>query len=113
MNRLKDGDYVPDGLGGVQHLTGQESLLARALFCLTCRRGAFPLLPELGSRLCLLGREKPAARTMAARQYAQEALEPLGLTVHAAQTRSLADGTLAVSLQVVSAGETMELEVVV
>ena len=71
------------------------------------------LLPELGSRLYLLGQEKPAARAMAAQQYAQEALEPLGLSVTAATVQPRGDGTLAVSLALLADGENLDLEVVV
>ena len=49
--RLREGDYVRDELGGVERLTGGEAVLQRALFRLSARRGAFPFLPELGSRL--------------------------------------------------------------
>ena len=50
---LREGDYVPDGTGGLRRTRGQEALLERVLFRLTARRGSFPFLPELGSR-CLL-----------------------------------------------------------
>ena len=56
---LRDGDYVPDGAGSLVKLTGAEEVLQRALFRLSARRGSFPLLPELGSGLYLLGREAP------------------------------------------------------
>ena len=51
---LKDGDYVSDGAGGQVRLEGEEALLQRVLFRLTARRGGFPLMPELGSRLYAL-----------------------------------------------------------
>ena len=60
--QIQNGDYVPDGLGGFRRLTGGEALLQRVLFRLVPRRGAFPFMPELGSRLYLVLREKPAAR---------------------------------------------------
>lgn len=72
--KIQNGDYVPDGLGGVVRLSGAEALLERVLFRLTARRGGFPPLPELGSRLYLLGREPAARRLSAARQYVAEAL---------------------------------------
>ncbi len=74
-NLLRGGDYVPDGFGGFVRLQEEEALLERALFKLTCRRGAFPFLPELGSRLRELGRLRPSARNAAAQQYAAQALE--------------------------------------
>lgn len=72
--KLIQGDYVPDGTGGLAVLGGGEEALARALFRLTARRGALPFLPNLGSRLYRLGREKPAARQALAAQYVAEAL---------------------------------------
>ena len=72
--KLIEGDYVPDGAGGLTTLTGSEEVLARALYRLTARRGGLPFLPELGSRLYLLPREKPGAWEALARQYAVEAL---------------------------------------
>ena len=81
-----EGDYVPDGVGGVQRLSGGEEVLARVLFRLTARRGSFPFLPELGSRLRQVLREKPSARQALAMQYAAEALkEEPGLKVTAAE----------------------------
>ena len=68
-NLLRDGDYVPKGFGGFTRLYGTQEILARALFRLTCRRGSFPFLPELGSRLQELGREKPSAREAAAKIF--------------------------------------------
>ena len=72
--RLVDGRYVPDGVGGFETVSGAEEILERALFKLRARRGGFALMPELGSRLYLLHRTKPSARTAAARQYIAEAL---------------------------------------
>lgn len=80
--KLIQGDYVPDGMGGLTTLSGGEEMLARVLYRLTARRGALPFLPELGSRLYLLGREKPSARQALASQYVAEALrEEPSLTV--------------------------------
>ena len=41
---LREGDYVPDGTGGLRRTGGQEALLERVLFRLTARRGSFPFL---------------------------------------------------------------------
>ena len=80
--RLKNGDYVSDGLGGVVRCKGAEALLERVLFRLIARRGGLPFLPRLGSRLYMLSREPAAQRLSAARQYAAEALaeEPVSIT---------------------------------
>lgn len=72
--KLSNGDYIPDGLGGVARCAGADALLERVLFRLTARREQFAPLPQLGSRLYLLGRESAANRLSAAWQYAAEAL---------------------------------------
>ena len=79
--KLINGDYVPDGLGGIVRCSGEEALLARVLFRLKAQRGRYPLMPELGSRLYLLAREAPASRASAALQYAAEALAPEAVEV--------------------------------
>ena len=71
---LRNGDYCPDGMGGFRQAWGGEEVLERVLFQLTARRGSFPLLPQVGSRLYLRGREKPAARGTVGAGYAAEAL---------------------------------------
>ena len=73
--KLVNGDYVPDGMGGLQTSFGAQAAQVRALYLLTARRGSFPLLPRLGSRLWTLGREKTSARAALAAQYVSEALE--------------------------------------
>lgn len=80
--KIHDGDYVPDGLGGIVRCQGEDALLERILFRLTARRGGLPPLPRLGSRLHLLAKEPAAQRLSAARQYVAEALadEPVSVT---------------------------------
>ena len=74
--KLSQGAYLPGARGAFQTLDGAQALLQRVLFRLTARRGQFPFLPEMGSRLYQLCREgKPSARTSLARQYAVQALE--------------------------------------
>ena len=91
--KLVNGDYTPDGNGGLTVLSGTEELLQRALFRLTARRGAFPFLPELGSQLYRLPREKPSARQALAIQYAAQALEEeTELTVTGAALKDRSDG---------------------
>ena len=92
---LRDGDYVPDEMGGLRTVEGADEVLQRALFQLQARRGSFSFLPELGSRLYLLPREKPGAWEALARQYAVEALrdetelEVTGVTAAPAGTGAL------------------------
>ena len=76
-----DGDLVPDGAGGFCYVEGSRALMQRVLFKLTARRGSFPFLPGLGSRLHTLGREKPSARPALCAQYVREALEDEDVTV--------------------------------
>lgn len=110
-NRFTNGDYVPDGFGGFERLQGAQAVLQRALFKLSCRRGSFPFLPELGSRLYLLGREKQSARNSCARQYAAEALAGMDVRVTDAQVTSLPDGRAQVRIWL--EGEQAALEVTV
>ena len=71
---VRDGDYVSDERGDFRRAEGSDELLQRVLWKLSIPRGSFPLLPELGSRLHLLGRQKPSQRAALARQYAAEDL---------------------------------------
>ena len=72
--KIRNGDYIADGIGGERRADGAEALLERALFRLSVRRGNFPFLPELGSELYRLGHEKPSARAAAAKLYTAAAL---------------------------------------
>lgn len=72
---LRNGDYVPDGRGALVGLTGGQEVLQRVLFRLQARRGALPFLPELGSQLYRLPREKSSARQAVAQRYVAQALE--------------------------------------
>ena len=98
--KLVNGDYVPDGMGGLTALTGGEEVLARTLYRLTARRGGLPFRPELGSRLYQLRREKPSARQALAAQYVAEALqEEPGLTVRSVELTQIGEtGLLTVVL---------------
>lgn len=74
--QLRDGDYIPDNMGSLCRVEGLEALLQRALFRLKARRGQFPFLENMGSRLWLLGRVPRKNREAAAKQYVVEALAP-------------------------------------
>ena len=76
-----NGDLVPNGAGGFCRLEGSGALVQRVLFKLSARRGSFPFLPQLGSNLHLLGREKPGARSALCAQYVRQALEDEDVTV--------------------------------
>ena len=80
--KIKDCDYVADGAGGLVRVSGWDELLERVLFKLRVRCGSFALVPELGSKLHLLWREKGESRATAAKQYVAEALaDEEGLSV--------------------------------
>lgn len=90
--KIKDRDYVADGAGGLVRVSGWDELLERVLFKLSVRRGSFALVPELGSKLHLLWREKGESRATAAKQYAAEALaDEEGLSVRAWSLRKRMD----------------------
>lgn len=85
---LNERDYVADGNGGVTVVRDGEAMINEVLFRLTARRESFPFLPELGSRMGQLRREKPSAWETLARQFAAEALAGLdGVTVTGAAVR--------------------------
>ena len=106
---LKDGDYLPDGKGGFQTVDGAGAALQRVLFLLTARRGCFPFLPELGSRLYLLPRERVGARKALARQYAAEALRGMdGVAVTDVELAEGAEGRLDVLVRLDWNGTALE-----
>ena len=108
---LKDGDYLPDGKGGFVRSVGGEELLQRVLFKLTARRGSFPLLPELGSQLYLLPRQKLSEWETLAKEYVSEALSDENeLSVSAVTVTPLGNGAL-VDAELEYQGETLTVTV--
>lgn len=91
---LRGGDYMPDGKGGFCRARGSDEVLQRVLFRLNVRRGSFPFLPELGSRLYTLTREKPGDWAALAQQYAAEALREEEVTVTGTEVSALKQGVL-------------------
>lgn len=111
---LKERDYAADGNGGITVVRDGDALVNEVLFRLTARRGSFPFLPSLGSRMEQLRREKPSAWESLARQFAVEALAGLdGVTVTGAAVRRERDAlmvTVAVLWQNTSLSVTVQLE---
>lgn len=104
--QLKNGDYVPNGAGGLRRVTGREELLQRVLFKLTARRGSFPFWEDLGSRLWQLGQISAVQRRSAAKQYVAEALaEEAGLRVETVELTEGHDGTAALAAELFYEGE--------
>lgn len=110
-NLLKNGDYVPDGFGGFCRKDGYEGLLCEALFRLGCRRGSFPFLPELGSRLFSLGNSRKSEWQALALQYCAEALSPLGMTVTDVRVTEVGARQVAVTAYIFYDGSHFTLEV--
>ena len=110
---LREGDYVPDGRGGFRSAEGGQEVLERVLWKLTVRRGSFPFLPELGSRLHLLGRASTRQREALAGQYVAEALEEEPVTVTAVTLEDLGGGAAAVTAELLYQGEPLPVRVAV
>ena len=90
---LRNGDYVPDGTGGLRRLEGNQALVQRVLFRLKARRRSFPFWDSLGSRLWRLGRLPVRERQAAARQYVTEALaEETDLRIESVELAREGDG---------------------
>ena len=105
---LDDGDYVRNGTGGLRTAERSDALLQRVLWKLTVRRGSFPFLPQLGSRLYLLPREKPSARRGAARFSVDEALAgEEGLSVTSVELSEGESGAIGLTVELEYGGETL------
>lgn len=89
---FRNGDYIPDGSGGFRTVSGSAEVLERILWKLSVHRGSFPLLPELGSDLHLLGRAPAKEREALAEQYVKEALKDEKLTVETVSLTELGQG---------------------
>lgn len=110
--RMENRDYVPDRIGGFAQFSGGNQVLHQALFLLSARRGKFAPLPEVGSRLYLLHREKPSAWESSAAAYAQEALSPMGIKVKKAAVQREGDA-LRVTITAEYQGVQQNLEAVI
>lgn len=106
--KWSDGDLVPNGAGDFQRLDGRQALIQRVLFKLSARRGAFPFLPRLGSRLHTLAAEKPGARQTLCLQYVCQALEDEDVTVIGADYRQQGEQAL-VTVNLQWRGEALEV----
>ena len=102
---LNERDYVADGNGGVAAVRDGEELICEVLFRLTARRGSFPFLPELGSQMHRLRREKPSAWDSLAQQFAVEALAGLTDVVVTGARVSQEGERLAVAVELLWQGE--------
>ena len=104
---IRDGDYVPDGKGGLARAEGNDAILQRVLWKLSIRRGCFPPLPGLGSQLYRLAGAQPARRGALARPYVTEALaEAESLLVDDV----ILSGTGTLQVRLTWRGETLRLD---
>ena len=111
---IQNGDYVPDGKGGLKRLDGTQAVLGRVLFRLQARRGGLPFLPNLGSQLYRLTREKESARQALAQRYVAQALEEeTDVTVKSVSVSQLASGQLEVTAYLEWQGEALTATAVV
>ena len=119
--KIRNGDYIADGIGGERRADGAEALLERALFRLSVRRGSFPFLPELGSELYRLGHEKPSARAVlgglgniwGSLVAAAALAEETALTVEDVELTERGDGVMALRVLLTADGESAALEMTV
>ena len=107
--KLERGDYALRGSASIP-LRGRDAAFADALFRLQCRRGSFPFLPNLGSRLWRLGLERRADRPALARQFCAEALEGCPVRARDVTVREL-DRALVVELALVLGEANVNVEV--
>ena len=110
VSTLRQGDYCPNGTGGFQTAAGLEEILERVRFKLMVRRGSFPFLPQLGSRLYLLPRAKSSARQALGAAYVAEALAGEDLEVRRV---SWDDAARQLTVYLVWQGEPLETSVII
>ena len=112
--KLNGRNYESDSFGSAAEVSGAEAMLQRALFTLRVRRGAFAPLPDFGSRLHLLQREKPSDREAVARGYVQEALSALeGLYLDSLSLQENADSSLTLQLSFTYKGDELDAELLI
>ena len=112
--KMEDGDYVPNGIGGLETVDGSAALVQRVLFRLQARRGSFPFLTDLGSRLWQLSALPAAERSAAAKQYVAEALtDEEGLSVEGVTLEDSGDGTAALTAELTYGEENFSVELTV
>ena len=104
--KLADGKYIKGNYQGLVQIDEVEELLQRFEMKLKIRRGAFIPMPEYGSRLYLLTREKPSNRQSAARQYVLEALsDEADIELDSLELSSKTDGDVLLSISFTYKGE--------
>ncbi len=113
--KLTDGKYTRGNYQGVEQVKEVQEVLQRIEMKLKVRRGAFVPLPEYGSRLHLLSRERSSNRHSAARQYVLEALaDEKDVELDSLELVSTTDGDAKLVLTFIYKGEyTVNVETVI
>ncbi len=112
--KIKNGDYVLDGKGSLQRLSGSAELVQRVLYKLTARREKFPFIPQLGSELYQMGGLVARERNSAAEQAVREALkDETELEVTAVQLTESGDGLYVLTVHLNYRGQDMELSLTI
>ena len=108
--KIQNGDYVTDGCGGLERMEGTQALLQRVLCRLKARRGQFPFLETLGSRLWQLGQVSSGQRQAGAEQYVAEALaEEPGMQVERVTIADSGSGGVTLTAELTWEGESLSV----
>ncbi len=108
--KIRNGDYVTDGSGGLEHVSGSAELIQRVLYKLTARREGFPFIPELGSELYRLGTAAQRRRVSAAEQAVREALQDENdLEVTAVTLTDAGEGLYTLQVYLTYQGQNLEV----
>lgn len=108
--KIRNGDYVANGSGGLEHVSGSAALIQRVLYKLTARREGFPFIPELGSELYRLGATAQRQRDSAAEQAVREALqEETDLEVTAVTLADTGEGLYTLQVYLTWQGQNLEV----
>ena len=108
--KIQNGDYVPGSGGAMERLEGSAELVQRVLYQLTARRAGFPLLPELGSELHLLGRTAAGERASAAELAVRQALsDETELEITGVTLTDAGSGLYTLQVALAWRGQTMEI----
>lgn len=111
--KFVNGDYVPDKERGTgfETVTGVDEVLQRVLFKLKIQRGSFPFIPELGSDLWKIHREKKSNRESAAYQYIAEALKDERMLSIQNVTVSDVDDGIKIDVKLLYEGESASISI--
>lgn len=107
--RVEQGDYMQDERGFLARLEDEQAVLQRVLFRLRARRGQFPLMPEMGSELYHLPKEKPQARESFAHMCVVQALKQEDVQVQQVQVQQV-QGAFAISVYLTWQGKDLHAQ---